>query len=148
MGLWFPPARPRHPWSCSFPRPASSSSSCTSLVSSWVLCRAEVSGSVALPASWTGAAQESLSSFWVPRCPRAAGPPSAGPPLRPWKPPPHGSSFEVVRDGDYRLPQFSSIQFSRSVMSNSLRPHGLQHARPPCPLPTPGVYSNSCPLHR
>ena len=31
-------------------------------------------------------------------------------------------------------------------MSNSLRPHGLQHTRPPCPLPTPGVYSNSCPL--
>ena len=33
-------------------------------------------------------------------------------------------------------------------MSDSLRPHGLQHARPPCPLPTPGVYSNSCPSHR
>ena len=31
-------------------------------------------------------------------------------------------------------------------MSNSLRPHGLQHARPPCPSPTPGVYSKSCPL--
>ena len=42
--------------------------------------------------------------------------------------------------------QFSSAQFSRSVVSNSLRPHGLQHARPPCPSPTPGVYSNSCPL--
>ena len=40
----------------------------------------------------------------------------------------------------------SSVQFSRSVVSNSLRPHGLQHARPPCPLPTPGAYSNSCPL--
>ena len=40
-----------------------------------------------------------------------------------------------------------SVQFSCSVMSNSLlRPHGLQHARPPCPSPTPGVYSNSCPL--
>ena len=38
-----------------------------------------------------------------------------------------------------------SVQFSCSVMSNSLRPHGLQHARPPCPSPTPGVYSNSCP---
>ena len=33
-------------------------------------------------------------------------------------------------------------------MSNSLRPHGLQHARLPCPSPTPGAYSNSCPLHR
>ena len=39
-----------------------------------------------------------------------------------------------------------SVQFSHSVVSNSLRPHGLQHARPPCPSPTHGVYSNSCPL--
>ena len=38
----------------------------------------------------------------------------------------------------------SSVQFSRSVMSDSLRPHELQHARPPCPSPTPGVYSDSC----
>ena len=37
------------------------------------------------------------------------------------------------------------LQFSHSVVSNSLQPHGLQHARPPCPSPTPGVYSNSCP---
>ena len=42
----------------------------------------------------------------------------------------------------------SSVQFSRSVVSDSLRPHGLQHARPSCPSPTPGVYSNSCPLSR
>ena len=42
--------------------------------------------------------------------------------------------------------QFSSVQFSCSVMSDSLPPHGLQHARPPCPSPDPGVYSNSCPL--
>ena len=40
---------------------------------------------------------------------------------------------------------FSSFQFSRSVVPNSLRPHELQYARPPCPSPTPGVYSNSCP---
>ena len=39
-----------------------------------------------------------------------------------------------------------SVQFSRSVMSDSLRPHELQHARPPCPSPTPGVHPNSCPL--
>ena len=38
------------------------------------------------------------------------------------------------------------LLFSHSVMSDSLRPHGLQHTRPPCPLLTPGVYSNSCPL--
>ena len=39
-----------------------------------------------------------------------------------------------------------SVQFSHSVMSNSLWPHESQHARPPCPSPTPGVYSDSCPL--
>ena len=44
------------------------------------------------------------------------------------------------------LGNLNSVQFSRSVMSDSLWPHGLQHARPPCPSPTPGVYSNSCPL--
>ena len=38
-----------------------------------------------------------------------------------------------------------SVQFSRSVMSNSLRPHGMQHTRLPCPSPTPGACSNSCP---
>ena len=43
---------------------------------------------------------------------------------------------------------FSSVQFSRSVVSNSLQPHESQHARPPCPSPTPGVYSNSCPSSR
>ena len=41
-----------------------------------------------------------------------------------------------------------SIQFSRSVVSNSLRPHESQHARPPCLSPTPRAYSNSCPLSR
>ena len=39
----------------------------------------------------------------------------------------------------------SSVQFSLSVVSDSLRPHGLQHARLPCPSPTPRAYSNSCP---
>ena len=43
---------------------------------------------------------------------------------------------------------FSSIQFSHSVMSNSLWPHGLQHTRLPCPSPTPGACPNSCPLSR
>ena len=46
------------------------------------------------------------------------------------------------------LIQFSSIQFSHSVLSDSLRPHGLQHTRPPCPSPTPRVYLNSCSLSR
>ena len=46
------------------------------------------------------------------------------------------------------LPSSSSVQFRHSVMSDSLRPHQSQHARPPCPSPTPGVYSNSWPLSR
>ena len=41
-------------------------------------------------------------------------------------------------------PWISSVQFSRSVVSNSLRPHESQHTRPPCPSPTPGVHPNSC----
>ena len=41
--------------------------------------------------------------------------------------------------------KISSVQFSRSVVSDSLRPHESQHARPPCPSPTPGVHSNSRP---
>ena len=42
---------------------------------------------------------------------------------------------------------FISVQFNHSVVSDSLWPHGLQqYIRPPCPSPTPGVYSNSCPL--
>ena len=42
----------------------------------------------------------------------------------------------------------SSVQFSRSVVSDSLWPNGLQHARPPCPSPSPKFYSSSCPLSR
>ena len=41
---------------------------------------------------------------------------------------------------------FSSVQFSCSVVSDSLQPHELHHARPPCPSPTPGFYPNPCPL--
>ena len=39
-----------------------------------------------------------------------------------------------------------SVQFSHSVVSNSLQPHGRQRAKLPCPSPTPGAYTNSCPL--
>ena len=45
-------------------------------------------------------------------------------------------------------PQFSSAQFSCSVVSDSLQPHGLQHSRLPCPSPTSKVWSNSCPLSK
>ena len=48
----------------------------------------------------------------------------------------------------FHFPWYPSVQFSHSILSNSLWPHGLQHARPPCPSPTPRVYSNSCPLRQ
>src|SRR5574340_862613 len=44
--------------------------------------------------------------------------------------------------------QLSSVQFSHSVVSDSLRPHESQHVRPPCSSPTPGVHPNSCPSSR
>ena len=58
------------------------------------------------------------------------------------------SSSDTERHPHYMLSKisFSSVQFSHSVVSNSLWPQGLQHVRPPCSSPTPGVYSNSCPL--
>ena len=46
----------------------------------------------------------------------------------------------------WRIDFFFSVQFSLSVMSDSLRPHEPQHARPPCPSPTPRVHPNPCPL--
>ena len=49
---------------------------------------------------------------------------------------------------DSSKPIFSSVQFSHSVMSDSLPPHELQHTRPRCPSPTPRVHPNSCPLSR
>ena len=48
----------------------------------------------------------------------------------------------------WQIIQFSSVQFSRSVLSDSLQPHEPQHARPPCPSPTTRVYSNPCPSSR
>ena len=63
---------------------------------------------------------------------------------------PVGLGKEHLSLGLYALgteedPELSAVQFSYSVMSHSLQPHGLQHTRPPCPSPTPGAYSNSCP---
>ena len=57
----------------------------------------------------------------------------------PWEP---HEQYEKV------MYQFSSVHFYRSAMPNSLRPHGLHQARPPCPLPIPRACSNSCPLSR
>ena len=56
---------------------------------------------------------------------------------------------ETVTDfilGGSKITQMVTVQFSRSVVSNSLQPHEPQHTRPPCPSPTPRVYSNPCPL--
>ena len=54
----------------------------------------------------------------------------------------YSSKASILRRSQVRKPCFS--QFSRSVVSDSLRPHESQHTRPPCPSPTPGVYSDSC----
>ena len=53
--------------------------------------------------------------------------------------------FKKIKRRNGRSWLFSSVQFSCSVVSDSLQPHESQHARPPCPSPTPRVYSNSCP---
>ena len=62
----------------------------------------------------------------------------------------HGSSMlvEWIRRPVLVVLWFRSVQFSRSVMSDFLRSHESQHARPPCPSPTPGVHSNPCPSSR
>ena len=55
-------------------------------------------------------------------------------------------SFSISPCNEYSVIISFSVQFSRSVISDSLQPHGLQHTRPPCPSPTPLACSNSCPL--
>ena len=52
---------------------------------------------------------------------------------------------ESIQEEDITIINISSVQFSPSVVSDSLRPHESQHTRPPCPLPTPGVHSDSRP---
>ena len=56
------------------------------------------------------------------------------------------AEIKKISKDEGEMSTFSSVQLSRSVVSNSLQPHELQHARPPCPSPSPGVYPNSCPL--
>ena len=61
----------------------------------------------------------------------------------------HTHTYIYIRDTNiYKYIMWPLVQFSRSVVSDSLWPHEPQHARPPCPSPTPGVYSNSRPLSR
>ena len=56
------------------------------------------------------------------------------------------SKLIKLRKSSRDIKTIQSVQFSQSVMSNSLRPHEPQHARPPCPSPTPGVHPTPCPL--
>ena len=62
--------------------------------------------------------------------------------------------WEIVKDREawhplgHKESNRTSVQFNHSVVSDSLQTHGLQHARPRCPSPTSGVYSNSCSLNR
>ena len=65
-----------------------------------------------------------------------------------WKQPRYPLADECIRKLWYIYTMEYSVQFSHSVVSDSLQPHELQHARPPCPLPTPGVYPNPCPSSR
>ena len=61
-------------------------------------------------------------------------------------PQPSTAGIVITSTLQRRKLRVGSVQFSRSVVSDSLRPHGWQHTRPHCASPTPGVYSNSCPL--
>ena len=60
----------------------------------------------------------------------------------------HGDAKSWTQLSNWHFHFTTSVQFSCSVVSNSLQSHELQHARPPCPSPTPRVYSNSCPSSR
>ena len=76
--------------------------------------------------------------YWSPCCPRDSQDSSPAP------------QFESINSSALSLfyvpISYNSVQFSCSVVFDSLRPHELQYTRPPCPSPTPGVYLNSCPL--
>ena len=66
----------------------------------------------------------------------------------PWTEEPGGLQSMGSQGMEWDWSDFSLVQFSPSVLSNSLQPHESQHTRPPCPSPSPGVHSNSCPLSR
>ena len=59
-----------------------------------------------------------------------------------------GKPFNIMIIKPYDIDNFSSVQFSCSIMSNSLQPHVLQHIKPPCPSPTLGVHPNPGPSIR
>ena len=115
-------------------------SSCGVQASHWWLLLLQRTGSKRKGLSNWGTQDKLLRSLWNP--PRSGSQPVSpaltGRFLSPATP---GKSLNLQSCRNY----FSSVQFSISVMSDSLQPHGLQHARLPWPSPTPRIYSNSCP---
>ena len=99
------------------------------LMNSWI--RPSLSMELSMPKYWSGLLFPSPGD--LPDSGIKPGFPTSEADFLPFEPP---GKLQII----------SSVQFSHSVMSHSLWPHGLQHTRPPCPSPTPGVYSNSCPL--
>ena len=61
---------------------------------------------------------------------------------------PSTAGLEDRAEVEFMLVTPASVQFSHSVVSDSMRPHESQHARPPCPSPSPGIHSNPCPSNR
>ena len=78
-------------------------------------------------------------------CPTLCDPIDGSPPSSPVPGILQARTLEWVAISFSRIAEQSSDQISRSVVSDSLRSHESQHARPPCPSPTPGVHSDSCP---
>ena len=113
----------------------------------WVLCVCSVAQSCLFATPWTVAHQDpksmglSRQEYWS-RLPFPSSGELTNPGTEPPSPALAGGFFITETSGFY------SVQFSRSVVSDSLWPHESQHARPPCPSPTPGVHSNSCPSSR
>ena len=98
-----------------------------------------------LPCPWGVSRQEYLRGL---PCPPPGNLPNPG--IKSRSPTLQVILYQLSHQGSPRIlewVEFSSVQFSRSVTSDSLRLHGLQHARPPCPSPTPRAYLNSCPLN-
>ena len=153
--MWKPPS-PLCPWRMAVVLEGSVSCNDTQWWNLWG-CRVRLwfasSSSSSCPccsASWTGAwrCRQEPSSTPCPRRPWTNRP-RPGPPYwitsTGWVPPPPWALGYRVWTGDSDSPPNRLLLFSCSVVSDSLGPHGLHHARLPCPSPAPGVCSNSCP---
>ena len=87
-----------------------------------------------------------FGSFWASTLSSTPLPLSSSRPTDHQSSPPQGNSRPCLLVSGPLLTMLSSVQFSRSVVSDSLQPHESQDARPPCPSPTPGLHSDSYPL--